>query len=106
MTTLHEEPAGDGTVLADPVEHVAAALRTHNIEAVVVEDGEAARAFVVNLIPEGAEVHSGKSKTLEDIGLYSELVESGRYDAIRPRMFAMDRATQGREIRSTCPPVR
>jgi hypothetical protein len=64
------------------------------------------RAFVVNLIPEGAEVHSGKSKTLEDIGLYSELVESGRYDAMRPRMFAMERATQGREIRSTCPPVR
>lgn len=99
MTTLHEEPTGEGTVLADPVELVAAALRSHNIEAVVVEDGEEARAFVLGLIPEGAEVHSGKSKTLEDIGLYSELVDSGRYDAIRPRMFAMDRATQGREIR-------
>ena len=29
----------------------------------------------------------------------SELVDSGRYEAIRPRIFAMDRATQGREIR-------
>jgi Uncharacterised ACR, YkgG family COG1556. len=66
---------------------------------VIVEDGEAARAFVLGLILEGAEVHSGKSKTLEDIGLYSELVDSGRYDAVRPRLFAMDRATQGREIR-------
>ncbi len=99
MTTLHEEPTGEGTMLADPVEHVAAALRSHNIEAIVVENGEEARTVVLGLIPEGAEVHSGKSKTLEDIGLYSELVESGRYDAIRPRMFAMDRATQGREIR-------
>ena len=36
------------------------------------------------MIPEGAEVHSGKSKTLEDVGLYAEVVESGRYDAIRP----------------------
>ncbi len=99
MTTLDKGPADDGTVLADPVEHVAAVLRTHNIEAVVVEDGEAARAFVLGLIPQGAEVHTGKSKTLEDIGLYSELVESGRYEAVRGRMAAMDRATQGREIR-------
>jgi hypothetical protein len=44
-------------------------------------------------------VHSGKSKTLEDIGLYSDITDSGRYDAIRPRMMAMDRETQGREIR-------
>ena len=44
-------------------------------------------------------MHTGKSKTLEDIGLYSELVDSGRYDAIRGRMSTMDRATQGREIR-------
>ena len=51
------------------------------------------------MIPEGAEVHSGKSKTLEDVGLYRELVESGRYDAIRPRLMAMDRQTQAREMR-------
>ena len=66
---------------------------------IVVDSGEEARKVVLGLIPEGAEVHSGKSKTLEDIGLYAELVESGRYDALRPRFFAMDRKTQGREIR-------
>lgn len=65
----------------------------------MVDSREEARRRVLGLIPEGAEVHSGKSKTLEDVGLYRELVHSGRYDAIRPRMFAMDRATQGREIR-------
>ena len=81
------------------IEHVAAALRDHNIEAVVVETGAEARDLVLSMIPEGSEVHSGKSKTLEDIGLYAELAESGRYDAIRPRMFQLDRATQGREIR-------
>jgi L-lactate utilization protein LutC len=83
----------------DPVEKVAAALRSHNIEAVVVDSAEEARRAVLAMIPEGAEVHSGKSKTLEDVGLYAELVESGRYDALRPRYFAMDRQTQGREIR-------
>jgi hypothetical protein len=93
---------GDGTEppeTDDPVERVAAALRAHNIEAIVVVTGDEARQVVLGLIPEGAEVHSGKSKTLEDVGLYGELVESGRYDALRPRVFAMDRRTQGREIR-------
>jgi LUD domain len=81
------------------VEQVAAALRSHNIEAIVVDTGQEARTIVLGLIPEGAEVHSGKSKTLEDVGIFGDLMESGRYDAIRPRMFAMDRAAQGREIR-------
>jgi YkgG family uncharacterized protein len=95
-----EAPAGTGAEdVARRLDEVAVALRSHNIEAVVVEDGERARAFVLGLIPEGAEVHSGKSKTLEDIGLIAELIDSGRYDAVRPRMAAMDRATQGREIR-------
>jgi hypothetical protein len=93
-------PAGPDALDVDRrLDDVAAALRSHNIEAILVEDGEAARELVLGLIPEGAEVHTGKSKTLEDIGLYAELVESGRFDAVRPRMAAMDRATQGREIR-------
>jgi hypothetical protein len=83
----------------DRVDQVAATLRSRDIEAIVVDSGEEARKVVLGLIPDGAEVHSGKSKTLEDIGLYAELVESGRYDALRPRFFAMDRKTQGREIR-------
>lgn len=84
---------------AERTARVADALRSHNIETIVVETGAEARGLVLGLIPDGAEVHSGKSQTLEDVGLYSELVESGRYDAIRPRMYRMDRQTQGREIR-------
>jgi hypothetical protein len=84
---------------SDRIERVAAALRSHNIETIVVDSAENAREVVLGMIPEGAEVHSGKSKTLEDVGLFAELVESGHYDALRPRYFAMDRKTQGREIR-------
>ena len=83
----------------DALEVVAAALGAHNIETIVVSTGSEAREAVLDLIPEGAEVHSGKSKTLEDVGLYRELVESGRYDAIRPRLMALDRQTQAREMR-------
>jgi hypothetical protein len=83
----------------DPLERVAAILREHNIEALVVDTGADAREFVLGLIPEGAEVHSGKSRTLDEIGLYHDIVESGRFDALRPKLFAMDRATQAREMR-------
>lgn len=83
----------------DPVDRVAAALRSHKIEAIVVDTADQAREAVLRLIPDGAEVHSGKSRTLEEVGLYKLLMESGRYEAIRPRVFSMDRATQGREIR-------
>ncbi len=83
----------------DRVERVAAAIRAHNIEVLVVETAADARAVVLGQIPDGAEVHSGKSKTLDDIGLFEELVNSGRYDALRKRIFSMDRATEGRAIR-------
>lgn len=81
------------------IDIVADALRSHNIETIVVDTADEARATVLAMIPDGAEVYTGKSKTLEDTGLFAELVESGRYDSLRPRMMAMDRATQGREIR-------
>ena len=99
MTARDTETPMDDRASADRVERVAEALRSHNIEAIVVDTGDAAREVVLAMIPEGAEVHSGKSKTLEDTGLFSELVESGRYDAIRPRLVKMDRQTQGREMR-------
>ena len=99
MTTLERGPVSDDAGAVDRLDAVAAALRAQNIEVLIVDSGAEARDTVLNLIPDGAEVHSGKSKTLEDVGLLSELVESGRYEALRPRIFAMDRATQGREIR-------
>jgi hypothetical protein len=84
---------------SDSVEQVAVALRSHNIEAIIVDTADAAREAVLGMIPDGAEVHWGKSRTLEDIGLVQQLIEPGRFDALRPRMAAMDRATQAREMR-------
>ncbi len=83
----------------ETIQRVAAKLRERNIETVVVEDGEAARRAVLDRIPEDAEVHSGKSKTLEDAGIFQALQAYGRYDFLRNRYLKMDRATQAREIR-------
>ncbi len=81
------------------IQDVAEKLRGRNMEVVIVDDRDAAREAVLARIPEGAEVHSGKSKTLEDIGLVAELQESRRYDWLRLRYLKMDRKTQAREIR-------
>jgi hypothetical protein len=81
------------------LQDVAKALGERNMTPLVVDTPADARRAVLEMIPDGAEVHSGKSKTLEDAGLFNEFQDSGRYDFLRTRMFAMDRATQGREIR-------
>ena len=52
-----------------------------------------------DLLPQGSEVFLGASVTLETLGISGGDDKSGRFDALRPKMFAMDRATQGREIR-------
>jgi hypothetical protein len=92
-------PAAEATI-----QRVVEAMRANNIDARVVDTGDEARRLVLELVPEGAEVHSGKSKTLEEVGLYRELFESGRYDSVRARYMKMDRQTQGREMRKLMAP--
>lgn len=87
------------TLESTAIDTVVAALGSHNIEVVVVETAADARQAVLDRLTDGAEVYWGKSKTLEDLGLVKELTESGRWDALRPRLMKMDRATQGREMR-------
>jgi hypothetical protein len=84
---------------AERIDRVAEALGRNNIEAIVVDTAAEARERVLGMLPDGAEVHWGTSRTLEEIGLTPELLVEGRYDALRPRYLTMDRATQGREIR-------
>ncbi len=74
-------------------------LKERNIEAVIVDDGEEARRIVQEKVPAGAEVYSGKSKTLQDAGIIDLIHDSGRYDALRSRYMKMDHQTQAREIR-------
>lgn len=76
------------------------ALNANNIQTVVVDTAAEAREYVLSLLPEGAEVHMGASRTLDEIGLTDEIEHSGRYQAIRPRLRALDRVTQGREWRT------
>jgi hypothetical protein len=84
---------------AADLDSLAANLRDRNFEVVILDSAAEVKDAVMSRIPEGAQVHSGKSKTLEDSGVFKELMESDRYDFIRRRTMKMDRATQGDEIR-------
>ncbi len=75
------------------------ALNAHNIQTVVVETGAEARECVLSLIPQGAEVHSAMSTTLDQIGVTKEIEESGWFNALRPQLRKMDRIKQNREWR-------
>ncbi len=81
------------------IDLVIKALEANNIHAIVVENGEEAKKLVLQLIPLGAEVYANISKTLEKIGITEEIDKSGRYDAVRPKVLALDRKTQADEIR-------
>jgi len=83
----------------EALQRVAARLRERNIEAILVDNGEDARKIVQERIPRGAEIHSGKSKTLQEAGITDLVQDPNEYDALRPRYLKMDRKTQGREIR-------
>lgn len=86
-------------VSADQLEALAEKLRSRNIEVVIVESASEARDEVLSRIPEGSEVHWGKSRTLDELGIPEAMMASERHDVVRRRTLKMDRATQGREIR-------
>ncbi|HTW01633.1 MAG TPA: LUD domain-containing protein [Streptosporangiaceae bacterium] len=84
---------------AERLGRAAAELRAHGFGAEVLDDAAAARARVRELVPEGVSVLTGASETLRLSGIDEDINGSGRYDAIRPRILAIDRATGGDEIR-------
>ena len=105
MTTLNKNitvtPIETFAKLAndEKIERTSKALEANGIQTLIAENGAEAKRLFLELVPEGAEVFLGASVTLEQTGIRDEVDKSGRFDALRPKMFAMNRETQGREIR-------
>lgn len=81
------------------IQNAVKALESNGIKVLIAETGEEARKLVLDLVPQGAEVYANLSKTLETLGLSAEFDKSGHYNAVRPRVLALDRKTQADEIR-------
>ena len=81
------------------LQQVAERIRERNISVLIVNNGEEARQAALEMLPQGAEVHSGKSKTLQDSGIFDAIMDPNQYNALRHQSMKMDRQTQMREIR-------
>lgn len=84
---------------AERLERAAAALRANGFAAEILDNAAAARGRVKDLVPEGVSVFTGASETLRLSGIDEDLNAGDRYDAVRPRVLAIDRATGADEIR-------
>ena len=98
MTTSVPATSFTDRAPAETLERVAAALRENNFAVEILADAAAARTRIKDLIPEDASVFTGASETLRLSGIDEDINNSGRYDAVRKRGLAMDRATQLAEI--------
>ena len=89
-----------GTVADDVrVKRTIAALEGNGISVLRASDAAEAKRIVLDLIPDGSQVHHGASQSLDMVGITAEIEKSGRYEPLRPRIWSMDRTTQGDEIR-------
>jgi hypothetical protein len=91
MTTPIPATSFADSAPAHRLERAAAALTA-------LDDDDAARTRIKDLIPEGASVFTGASETLRLSGIEDDINTSGRYDAVRTRGLTLDRATQLAEI--------
>ena len=90
----------DWNKLADKktVDKVIEALKANNIDAKFVETGQQAKEEVFKIIPEGAEVMTMSSVTLDTLGISKEIQESSKYNSVKNKLSSMDWKTQGMEM--------
>ncbi|MGB3019947.1 lactate utilization protein [Candidatus Roizmanbacteria bacterium] len=74
------------------------ALTKNGISAELVQTAEEAKNKLLSLIPEGAEVMTMTSITLEEAGLAKELNSSSKYKSVRNKLASMNRDTEHREM--------
>jgi hypothetical protein len=75
-----------------------AALKGNGIEAMLVSSAAEAKARVLDIIPAGAEVMTMSSRTLEETGIADAINGSEKYDSVKNKLNAMDRAKHNREM--------
>jgi hypothetical protein len=98
MTTLVPNAEFARLASDEDIATVVAALTAKGMAAEVFENRAEARSRVFDLLPEGAEVYTGLSKTLELLGLHEEINASSRYISLRSQVEKLGR--EGRMSRT------
>lgn len=99
MTTFISDAEFTQLASEEQIARTVQALQAHGIRAVVFESGEEARRYVLDQIPDGAQVYNSPSRTLESIGLAEEIEHPTRFQSVRAQLHALDRVTQRSEMR-------
>jgi histidinol dehydrogenase len=76
-----------------------AALTTKGMAAEVVATSAEARSRVLDSLPEGAQVYTSMSRTLDTLGLSEDINNSPRYNSLRTQLKTVNRQTQASEWR-------
>jgi L-lactate utilization protein LutC len=84
---------------AQRLERAATALTANGFTVEILNDAAAARTRIKDLIPAGASVLTAASETLRLSGIDEDINTSGQYQALKPRLLAMDRVTRADDIR-------
>ena len=82
----------------EQIERAARALEESQIKVMIAEHGEEAVKTIFDLLPEGAEVFTASSQTLEQLGIPDALARSEQYTLVREQLKQMDPKTQNREM--------
>ncbi len=89
----------DKLASAQTIQNTIQALQQNGIEALTVDSGKKAKEKVLELIPQGSEVMTMTSVTLDAIGLSEEINKpDGKFKPVRDRLYAMDRKTEAQEM--------
>ncbi len=80
----------------EQIKRTAKALEANGIQVYVTSNGDEAKAKLFEIIPAGAEVFTGQSRTLVTLGIPEEVDK--RYNSVRVKLATMDRNTQMREM--------
>ena len=83
---------------AEQIARAAKALEVNGIRTLVAEHGEEAEKMLFDLLPEGAEIFTASSQTLEQLGIPSSLEHAEQYDLVREKLKKMDKKTQNWEM--------
>ena len=86
---------------AESISRTIEALAARNVDAVLVEDRDAALAKLKELVPEGCQVFVSTSETLDTIGYTEYMHGNDRYDNLHDRMLEQPDAASQREFRRT-----
>lgn len=74
------------------------ALKANGIDAKFVQTAEDAKEQVFSMIPEGAEVMTMSSVTIDTLGISKKVQESGKYNSVKNKLNSMNRETQAQEM--------